>query len=151
MSKFTQDFKFQYVGENIAETASEVVFYKDDNMIGEYAVIPIGTKFNGATQPEWLAQASRSRMTGWMVRLAAWDPWDPRILPATILHDWLVGEFDKPGKVHPNHRRLSWKEAAEWFDEALRVTDLKHGNVSWLKRKTLVNSVLVYGKLSGRK
>ena len=151
MSSFTEVFEYRVVQPGIGEIVKPLVFYFDDDKSGEFVTLHPGTRFNGATEPKWLSEPKIRKHLGWLVRLTNWDPWDRRILPATAVHDYLVGEFGPRGRVGPNNRMLSWSEAADWFDAALRVTNMQYGNVSPLKRKTMVGAVRLYGRLTGKK
>lgn len=151
MSSFTEPFEYKIVEPGVGELTKLIVFYKDDDMTGEFLTMPVGTRFNGASDLKWLKDGQAKKIFGKILKLMGWNPWDPHILPATVVHDCLVGEFGRKARVGPYNRTVSWNEAAKWFDEALRVCDMQYGNVSWLKRKLIISAVMAYGKATGKK
>lgn len=140
MGAFTEILQVEPVPDRkgLFRTTKPFTFFLDDTKTGEYLHVPAGVHFNGASIPVRIQ------------KLFGWQPMDWRWLQATVIHDMLVGEH---GVIYytSEYRRLSWDEAADWFDVALRVKRSQYPACPKLNRVLFVKAVKIYGKLAGKK
>ena len=91
---------------------------------GKLWVVPKGTLTNGASIPSYLKPFFK--------------PFHPHYTEASVLHDYLTGEWDGKPKV-------DWGEAANVMGQVMEANGSPNFKV-WLFKASL----LVYGKTSGK-
>src|SRR5690606_21098311 len=112
----------------------------------QYVVVPLGYATNFASVP-------------WIARMIV-SPVDPDIVIASVVHDFLVGEFHNTSgiRVIPmiyvdperldgigHRKRVKWDGAAWYMREIM-----KHEGAPRWKRFVVYSGVRLYGWLSGR-
>ena len=132
MSNFTNSLNFIKTDKGLI-LQDPLTFYYNNDLTGEYIIIPKGYLFNGASIPKWIQKVFK------------FDPYNIYWLRASIVHDALVGEFCIPIKIQPSNKILTWKESSAWFNKALKVTEKNYKNCPKIYRKSFVISVNLYG------
>lgn len=137
MSSFTKPLSVTAVGSGLYRLDVGFRFYLSDTKMGEFLDIPMGFISNGASIPKGIQ------------RQFNWNPMDVRWAQASFVHDALVGETGVKLGVksleNSSVRYLGWKEATDWFDQALRVKRGQSADCPPLNRRLFVLAVKTWG------